>query len=319
MKDISLIIPLYNAEQTIEQCVESAINQTFNNYELLLLDDGSSDNTLEICKAYSEKYSFIRCFRHDNHGVSYTRNRGIRESSGKYIMFADGDDYLLPDMMEQYYQVATATDSEIVIGGIIFVKKGEKNVKLPPNELYTSDTPIDYMAQGFRGIFGYVPNKMYLRSFIIDNAIEFPEDYTAQEDLLFALSAYDHCHSVHQIQYAGYVYIMPEKEKAISREALLNNKLKLGNIAVRRGIDITFLITQINKLLFAELYHANSIEDIKNYINGKDILKWIDYKLCTDKEQRLIIKLAMEHKYRRIFYYFKVRRKAKSLLRGHLK
>ena len=319
MVGVSLIVPVYNASKTIERCIQSVLSQTFTNYELILIDDGSSDDTLSICQRFADKYSFIKCYTHENHGVSYTRNRGIRESSGKYIMFADGDDYLLPDMLEQYYHVATTTNSEIIIGGIIFVKNGEKHVKLPPNEEYTPDTPIDYMAQGFRGIFGYVPNKMYLRSFIIDNAIEFPEDYTAQEDLLFALSAYDHCHSVHQIQYAGYVYIMPEKEKAISFEALLNNKLKLGKIAVSRGIDTTFLITQINRLLYNELFHADSLEDINNYINEKDILNWIDYKLCTDREQRLILKLAMEHKYRRIFNYFKVRRKAKSLLRGHSK
>lgn len=317
MVDVSLIVPVYNAIKTIERCIQSVLNQTFTNYELILIDDGSNDGTLSICQRYADEYSFIKCYTHENHGVSYTRNRGIRESSGKYIMFADGDDYLLPDMLEQYYYAATATDSEILIGGIIFVKNGEKNVKLPPNELYTSDTPIDYMAQGFRGIFGYVPNKMYLRSFIIDNTIEFPEDYTAQEDLLFALSAYSHCHSVHQIQYAGYVYIMPEKEKAISCEALINNKLKLGEIAVSRGIDTTFLITQINKLLFDELFHADSLEDTKHYINEKKILNWIDYKLCTDKEQRHILKLAMGHKYRRVFNYFKIRRKAKSLIRGH--
>ena len=319
MVDVSLIIPLYNASKTIERCLLSVLNQSFTNYELLLIDDGSNDDTFSICQRYADEYSFIKCFTHENHGVSYTRNRGIRESSGKYIMFADGDDYLLPDMLEHYYNAATTTNSEIIIGGIIFVKNGKETIKLPPDKEYTPDTPIDYMAQGFRGIFGYVPNKMYLRSLIIDNGIKFPEDYTAQEDLLFALSAYDHCHSVYQIQYAGYVYIMPEKEKEISCEALLKNKLTLGSIAIKRGIDITFLRTQINKLLYDELFHADSLEAIKRFINEKDTLNWVDYKLCNNIEQRFIINLAIKHKYQRIFNYFRIRQKAKSLLRGHSK
>ena len=92
MVDVSLIVPVYNAIKTIERCIQSVLNQTFTNYELILIDDGSSDDTLSICQRYADEYSFIKCYTHDNHGVSYTRNRGIRESSGKYIMFADVSD-----------------------------------------------------------------------------------------------------------------------------------------------------------------------------------------------------------------------------------
>ena len=312
---VSIIIPIYNAEQTLEACVDSLLNQTHSDLEIILVDDGSKDRSLELCNRLAEQNDRIVVLHHENHGVSYTRYQGIDKATGTYVMFVDADDTVLPDMVEQYYSAAVSAGCEIVIGGIIHVKNGVESILLPPGDQYDPNTPIDYMAQGFRGIFGYVPNKMYLRSFLIDHHLRFPEDYKAQEDLLFALSAYNCCQTIQSIQYAGYIYRVPEKDKEISFDALLKNKITLGTIAQKRGLDVTVLKNAINNTLYNALYVANDVETIKRYINETGAIDWIDDQLCRSKERKYIIKSAMKHKYNRLFRFFRFRKKVHSLFR----
>lgn len=92
-KKVSIIIPVYNIEQYLSKCLDSLIEQEYPNYEIILLNDGSSDKSGEIIEAYASKYPYIRALHHTNQGVSYTRNRGILEASGEYIAFIDGDDW----------------------------------------------------------------------------------------------------------------------------------------------------------------------------------------------------------------------------------
>lgn len=94
MPDISIIIPAYNAEKEIVRCIDSILNQTYNCFEIIIIDDGSTDRTLEICKKYAEKDVRILVKSQENKGVSATRNLGLNLSRGKYICFVDADDYL---------------------------------------------------------------------------------------------------------------------------------------------------------------------------------------------------------------------------------
>lgn len=96
---VSVIIPVYNAEKTIERCVRSILNQNYDNIELLLINDGSTDNSKRICEALAEKDKRIIFFSQDNQGVSIARNTGLKRSSGDYITFVDADDYILPDYL----------------------------------------------------------------------------------------------------------------------------------------------------------------------------------------------------------------------------
>lgn len=311
---VSLIVPVYNAAQTLEACVDSLLKQTHSELEIILVDDGSADTSLEICNRLAEQDDRIVVLHHPNHGVSYTRNRGLEKATGTYVMFADADDTVLPDMVERYYAAAVSAQAEIVIGGIIFVKNGVETVKLPPGDRYDPNTPIDYMAQDFRGIFGYVPNKMYLRSFLTDHHLRFPEDCAVQEDMLFALDAYDCCQTVEQIQYAGYVYLMPEKEKELSFDDLIKNRIMLGKVAQKHGVDLTELKNLLNNTLYSALYHASDVETIKRYIDDSGIVCWIDYRLCQSKEKRFIIKAAINQNYYKIFRFFRFRKKVKIVL-----
>lgn len=97
---VSIIVPAYNAEKFLKRSIEAILNQTYRNIELILINDGSTDNTEQICLEYAAKDSRVKYFQQENHGQGYTRARGIRESKGEYIAFVDADDYMHPQAYE---------------------------------------------------------------------------------------------------------------------------------------------------------------------------------------------------------------------------
>lgn len=107
---ISIVVPVYNSEKWIKRCVDSLINQSFSDIEILLINDGSADGSLEIMREYEKKDSRVRVFDKKNEGVSRTRNLGIREARGQYIQFVDSDDYLEPDTCEKLYNLIEGCD-----------------------------------------------------------------------------------------------------------------------------------------------------------------------------------------------------------------
>ena len=97
---LSVIVPVYNTENYLRQCIESIINQTYKDFELILVDDCSQDNSGKICDEYAEKYNFIKVIHKENTGLLRTRKEGFSNARGKYISFIDSDDYIEPDMYE---------------------------------------------------------------------------------------------------------------------------------------------------------------------------------------------------------------------------
>ena len=113
---ISVIIPVYNVEKYINECIDSVLSQTFSDLELILIDDGSKDSSGEILDNYKEQDSRITVIHKENAGVSAARNDGIQASSGQYLYIMDSDDYLEPDALETLYGIAVETDADIVMG-----------------------------------------------------------------------------------------------------------------------------------------------------------------------------------------------------------
>ena len=98
---ISIIIPIYNSECYLDECLKSVLQQNFNNYEVICIDDGSEDNSREIVKKYAERYEFIKIIFHEkNRGLSAARNTGLKNACGKYVLFLDADDMIVPETLE---------------------------------------------------------------------------------------------------------------------------------------------------------------------------------------------------------------------------
>ena len=139
---ISVIIPVYNSENFLSKCVESVLTQTYLNYEIILIDDGSDDNSAQMCDAYAERNSNIRSFHKSNGGASSARNVGIKEAAGKYIFFLDSDDWLEPNAFEEMITAAKKENA-----GLVFCEAqaidDEGKIEYKDNYSYKEQYPTD--------------------------------------------------------------------------------------------------------------------------------------------------------------------------------
>ena len=201
---VSVVIPTYNAEKYISECVEATIRQSYRNIEILVVDDGSKDSTMEICKTYADRDSRIRLFTHENSGVSATRNRGIRHAKGNYIVFLDADDYPEDDMIECYLSALEQwKDKEIafIVCGMYTDNLYNKHIENTENILESAHGYIrgeNYLlgrssaaTLSWLKLFNFVTNKLYDLQRIKENNVWFDNDIKIGEDLKFNLDYLD--------------------------------------------------------------------------------------------------------------------------------
>ncbi len=122
---ISVIVPIYNNENHLKRCINSLITQTYQNIEILLIDDGSTDNSLNVCKEYIKKDTRIILYHQDYLGVSEARNKGLELSKGDYIIFLDGDDEAHPDYVKKLYDTLVQNDLDIAVGCLLRIRNGQ--------------------------------------------------------------------------------------------------------------------------------------------------------------------------------------------------
>ena len=124
MTKVSVIVPVYNTERTVEKCIQSIQKQSYNNIEIVLVDDGSPDNAPAICEEYAKRDTRIVVCHKKNGGLSDARNFGIKRATGAYIGFVDSDDYVAPDMYEKLLETAVKNAADIVNCGFFLVENG---------------------------------------------------------------------------------------------------------------------------------------------------------------------------------------------------
>lgn len=191
-KKITVIVPIYNAEKYINKCVDSLLEQTYKNLEIILINDGSSDNSLEIIKKYEqENPKNIKVFSHKNHGLSYTRNVGLKNATGDYITFLDSDDWFDRDYVE--ILLNNIKDNDIVISGF---KRFNYEYKF---QYEKKPKNCSFSKYKFCSIAG----KMFSSEFIKKCNLKFKK-VRMGEDSYFNISAYSQTDKVAVADYAGY-------------------------------------------------------------------------------------------------------------------
>lgn len=190
---ISVIIPVYNAQDGIKRCVDSLLNQSFKNFEIILLNDGSKDNSLNILKEYELKYSFVRVIDKQNEGVAVTRNKGILLAEGEYTMFMDNDDFVDSDYIETFYLAIHEKNLDLVIGGY-------KRVNQDNQIIFSQDIQ---QSEWSKYIIMAPWAKVYRTEFLKTNNLEF-FDYGIGEDIIFNLAAYKTTDKIGLLDYKGY-------------------------------------------------------------------------------------------------------------------
>lgn len=181
---ISVIVPIYNSKRCIEKCIKSILCQTYKNIEILLINDGSTDNSLDICKKYAKKDKRIKIINKKNGGVSSARNVGLLNSTGKYISFVDSDDYIEKNMIELLYNSIIEEESDIAICNLFFEDEngGKKFNNKSENFCFIREKFPEFSFYN-KNISGFVCNKLYTKSIL--NNIFFDKNIIIGEDNLF--------------------------------------------------------------------------------------------------------------------------------------
>lgn len=210
--EISVIVPVYNAELYLERCVNSILGQSFLDFELILMDDGSTDNSPAICDAMGEKDPRIRVIHKQNTGVSDTRNRAIQFACGKYVAFVDADDYIAEKMLELMYQELHNHSCDLVMCNY-YVDSGDKLTPAKMKYEQSYDTKMDvknrllkrYYETDQVGLYSLC-NKLFRRSLIVNHQIEMNVELAIAEDAWFVFDYLKVCSSVRYVSVPLYYY-----------------------------------------------------------------------------------------------------------------
>lgn len=258
---LSIIIPIYNAEKYLVECLNSVKNQNYSDFECILIDDGSTDSSAKICEDFSSKDSRFKVFHIKNNGVSNARNIGIKNSAGKYITFIDSDDYinketysnLMSIIIKENIEICCFNFNRIDINNRV-IKHNYKNNDL--NKNFIKD-PI-YMNS--------VWNKIYKKELFLNNKIFFDTSITTSEDLLVTFK----------------LFTLSKKNKFIS-EAYYNYRITPESITnsciTQKKVDDTFFVSQEILKFCTE---KNIIKQYKEYISFLNLISNIP--LITNKK-----------------------------------
>ena len=289
---VSVVIPTYNAENFIRECLEATIRQSYRNIEIIVVDDGSKDSTLEICKSYADKDSRIRLFTQENVGVSATRNRGIKHAKGDYIVFFDADDCPEDDLIQSYLEAKNQwKDKEVafILCGMYADNIFNKHVEGTENLLESAHGYIrgeNYLlvrssaaTLSWLKLFNFVTNKLYNLKTIKDNGISFDVDIAIGEDLKFNLDYLDSCEGyIGMINTPLYHYIKRgssslsisyhdgdiEDTKEIYRRFINWEAAQAGvtedNVLLIKGIYITDWVSRLTALY--EKHHRDELRPL---------------------------------------------------------
>lgn len=219
---ISIIIPVYNAEKYISKCLDSILKQTYHNLEVICVNDGSKDKSQQIIEKYIKKDKRIKAFFQKNKGIAETRNMGIRNATGEYIMFIDDDDYIEQKYIETYVKKTKNGKYDIVIGGY---KRIDSNGKILVKQTLNKN------SKWSKYVVTAPWAKIYKKSFIVENRIKF-FNYMG-EDIYFNLKCYSKNPKVKIIKNTGYIWFY--------------NKDSVSNTLNNDNINIIILLDKIKK------------------------------------------------------------------------
>lgn len=303
---ISVIVPIYNAQEYLDECIQSIIYQSYKELEILLIDDGSTDNSPQICEKYSAEDSRVIYVRKQNGGVSSSRNLGLDMAQGEYVVFVDADDYLEKDIVQHAFNVMEQDSSELVVWNAIEVNGDKLKCckpisKQPGNkeEIYASliSNYHDkfYMGDYIRAVWG----KMLRLDVIKNNNIKFDEQLYIGEDAIFLIQYLSHINRINNMNEYGYFYRILSSSAVRRHKAdllqqsiiqLKSYKSIIGNKNNNSLINTSLCVFQWNifhSLVNNEKYGINTGLTKGKYITS-DTYQW--FQIIKKSKYKCIIK-----------------------------
>lgn len=204
---ISIIVPIYNAQIYLSECIDSILTQTFTDFELILIDDGSTDNTEDICKNYVKKDSRIHLFRQKNQGVSSARNLGITKAKGNWIAFVDADDKLKKEYLQELIR---HNSSDLIIGKFSILHSTNESTQPSSKEkllnLHSTKEALEYWEKDPQTTFYYPWGKLFSTKIIKTHEIKFNTDMKVSEDTCFIMQFVCYAKSIYYTSARNYQY-----------------------------------------------------------------------------------------------------------------
>lgn len=240
---ISIIVPVYKAEKYIHRCIDSLLAQTFKNFELLLIDDGSPDSSGKICDEYAHIDSRVRVFHKENGGVSSARQNGTDNAIGEYIIHIDSDDWVEKNMLKDLYQKAITDNADMVICDY-YIDYANKSIQVKQ-----APTALDHktvLKELFINLHGSCCNKLIKSTFYKDCCIKFPENMHLCEDLYVIASILKHNMKIAYIPSAYYHYIQDNNQNSLTKA--VNSSYEYDKFLLTEFCNLVSEYTDILKL-----------------------------------------------------------------------
>lgn len=250
---ISIIVPVYNAEKTLHKCIDSILGQSYKDWELLLIDDGSTDASAAICDEYVQRDKRVKVFHQLNEGVSSARNVGLDNAVGEWIIFVDSDDYI-NDLILSNIDLSERVD--LYVFGVQFINRNQ--VQLFPPDMSISSAEFHILDQYLNKLyFTATWAKIYKRDIIINNQIKFNTNLKIGEDTAFVLS---YLVFVEQIRFSSkiFYYFYHSEFDNWMKYALSSNEFIVHSVCIQNAFDDLFKKTNcqfsMTKLMLMKYY-----------------------------------------------------------------
>ena len=257
--DVSVIVPVYNAEKYLPQCIDSLVNQSLRNVEFIFVDDGSTDCSVVIIEEYQREDNRIQLIKQQNQNAGAARNNGMKNAKGKYIIFLDSDDFFEMNMLEESFKCAESNRAEIVVfGWYLFDSQNKKTQEIQFADLPSGCVSFQQIGEHFFSNYWYAPwNKLFLKSFIEENNLEF-QPIRKCNDFYFTNMAAFLAKRVYFLN-KRFVYYRTNNDNSLQgninrdRSAIIDAEASVKNELKKRGIFYGKYKETYYKRLFKEI------------------------------------------------------------------
>lgn len=252
---VSIIVPIYNSEKYLERCIDSILSQEYTHFELLLMDDGSTDRSPQICDQFAAQDTRIKVIHKENSGVSDTRNKALDLAQGDYIQFLDSDDWITPDATKNFVHSAVSNGCDLVVSafyrviGDSFSPKSSIDKEGLLTRAEFADEMMDNPADFYYGVLW---NKLFKRNIIEKYHIRMEKDISWCEDFIFNLEYLRHCRVIFSLKTPTYYYVKVKGSLVNSQGSNLS-----------RIIRMKLTVFEYYQQFFKSVYDEESYDNIR--------------------------------------------------------
>lgn len=309
---ISVVVPIYNVEKYLDKCVSSIVNQSYTNLEIILVDDGSTDNSGKLCEKWIQEDERIRVIHKENGGLSSARNEGLKIAQGEYIVFVDSDDYIEKDIIKICYEQICTANVDLIIFGYRTLNENYKTIldyKFEEKEYNVFKLNKDFYNMISNSSFGYVWNKMYKIKILKSNELIFNTEIDKREDLIFNLSLLKYIKKFKYINNIGYNYLQRSTSLLHSNSLIESNNIKkyfdiLSTFSIN-GVDFDYIRSYLYLQYSSDCIVKNIFNNIE--LNFKEKAIYTNKLFNIMKNYKIIYNLKYPLYIKILFISFKIR------------